>query len=149
MLLDCVLDTIITKIILPKGMLDEKHDVGSIWKCVPLNDSILNLIKDKVHHIKGEILIRVGRSSTLMGKEEKINKRGADGIIVATTRGNILSEDADKLIIEWKQTIDKADNACGVIEIIKLVLVRLCTWRVNMATHRIIPIISNPRERQT
>jgi hypothetical protein len=32
----------------------------------------------------------------------------------------------DKLIIEWMQTIDKADNACGVIEVIELVLVRLC-----------------------
>jgi hypothetical protein len=65
-----VIHTIITEIILPKGILDEKHDVRSIWKCVPLNDSILNLMKDKVHHIKGEILIWVRRSSTLMSKEE-------------------------------------------------------------------------------
>jgi hypothetical protein len=55
-------------------MLDEEHDVGSIWHCVPLNDSILNLIKDEIHHIKSEVLIRVGRSSTLMSKEEEVNK---------------------------------------------------------------------------
>jgi hypothetical protein len=35
-----------------------------------------------------------------MGKEKQIDKRGADGIIVTTTRGNVLSEDANKLIIE-------------------------------------------------
>jgi hypothetical protein len=69
-----VIHTIITEIILPKGMLDEKHDVRSIWNGVPLNDSILNLIKDKIHHIKGEVLIWVGRSSTLMSKEEEVNK---------------------------------------------------------------------------
>jgi hypothetical protein len=100
MLLDGVQHTIITKIILRKGMLDEEHDVRSIWKSVPLNDSILNLMKDKIHHIKGEILIRVGRSGTLMSKEEKVYKRGADGIIVTTTWSNVLSENVDKLIIE-------------------------------------------------
>jgi hypothetical protein len=69
-----VLHTIIIDIIISKGMLDEEHDVGSIWHSVPLNDSILNLIKDEIHHIKSEVLIRVGRSSTLMSKEEEFNK---------------------------------------------------------------------------
>jgi hypothetical protein len=68
-----VLHTIIIDIIISKGMLDEKHDARGIWKCVPLNDSILNLIIDKIHHIKSEVLIRVGRSSTLMSKEEEVN----------------------------------------------------------------------------
>jgi hypothetical protein len=38
-----------------------------------------------------------------MGKEKKIDKRGVDAIIVTTTRGNVLSEDANKFIIEWMQ----------------------------------------------
>jgi hypothetical protein len=50
-LLDGVLHAIITKIILPKRMLDEEYDVRSIWKCVPLNYGILNLMINKVHHI--------------------------------------------------------------------------------------------------
>jgi hypothetical protein len=123
--LDFVHLAIITKIKLLKAMLDKEHNVGSIWKRVPLNNGILNLMVDKVHHIQGEILIRVARISTLMGKVKKINKRGADGIIVTSTRGNVLSENMDKLIIKWKQTIDEADNTGGVIKIIKLVLVRL------------------------
>jgi hypothetical protein len=69
-----VLHTIIIDIIISKGMLDEEHDIGSIGHCVPLNDSILNLIKAEIHHIKSEVLIRVGRSGTLMSKEEEVNK---------------------------------------------------------------------------
>jgi hypothetical protein len=55
-------------------MLDEEHDVGSIWHGVPLNDSILDLIEDEIHHIKSKILIRVSRSGTLMSKGEEVNK---------------------------------------------------------------------------
>jgi hypothetical protein len=62
-----------------------------------------------------------------MSKEKEVDKRGVDDIIVTTTRGNVLSEDANKLIREWKQTIDKADGTSGVIEIINLILVRLGT----------------------
>jgi hypothetical protein len=53
-----------------------------------------------------------------MSKSEEVNKRGANGIIFTTTRSNVLSENADKLIIEWMQSMDEAHNACGVIEII-------------------------------
>jgi hypothetical protein len=105
-------------IIISKSMLDEEHDVGSIWHSVPLNDSILNLIEDEIHHDKSKVRSRVSRSSTLMSKSEQVNKRGANGIIVTTTRSNVLSENADKLIIEWMQAIDEAHNACGVIEVI-------------------------------
>jgi hypothetical protein len=45
------------------------------------------------------------------------------------------------------QAIDKAHNACGVIEVIELILVRLCPRIVNMATHWSLPIISIPQER--
>jgi hypothetical protein len=53
-----------------------------------------------------------------MSKTEEINERGANGIIVTTTRSNVLFEYADKLIIEWMQAIDEAHNAYGVIEVI-------------------------------
>jgi hypothetical protein len=35
-----------------------------------------------------------------MSKREKVNKRGPNGIIVTTTRSNVLSENTDKLIIK-------------------------------------------------
>jgi hypothetical protein len=134
-------------IIISKSMLDEEHDVGSIWHSVPLNDSILDLIEDEIHHIKGKVLSRVRQSGTLMSKSEEINKRGANGIIVATTRSNVFSENADMLIIEWMQAIDEAHNTCGFIEVIELVLVRLGPWIVNTVTHWSVSIIRIPQER--
>jgi hypothetical protein len=128
-------------------MLNEEHDVRGIWHSVPLNDSILDLIEDEIHHIKGKVLIRVSRSGTLMSKSEEVNKRGANGIIVTTTRSNVLSENVDKLIIEWMQAIDEAHNTCGVIEVIQLVLVRLGPRIVNTATHSSVSIIRIPQER--
>jgi hypothetical protein len=35
-----------------------------------------------------------------MSKSEEVNKRGANGIIVTTTRSNVLSKNVDKLIIK-------------------------------------------------
>jgi hypothetical protein len=145
--LDFVHLTIITKIKFLKAMLDKEHNVRSIWKCVSLNYGILDLLVDKVHHIQSEILIRVARRGTLMGKVMKINKRSVDGIIVTSTRGNVLSENTDKLIIKRKQTIDEADNTGGVIKINKLVLVRLRPWRVSTMTHGILPIKSITQKR--
>jgi hypothetical protein len=49
-------------------MLDKEHNVRSIWKRVPLDHGIFDLMEDKVHHIQSEILSRVARSGTLMGK---------------------------------------------------------------------------------
>jgi hypothetical protein len=82
-----------------------------------------------------------------MSKSEEVNERGANGIIVTTTRSNVLSENADQLIIEWMQAIDEAHNACGVIEVIKLVLVRLGPQIVNTAAHWSVSIIRIPQER--
>jgi hypothetical protein len=47
-------------------MLDEKHDVWSIWNHVPLNNSILNLMDN-------EILVRVFKVGTLMSKIKQLN----------------------------------------------------------------------------
>jgi hypothetical protein len=66
--LDGVHLTIITKIKILKTMLDKEHNVRSIWKRVPLDYGIFDLMEDKVHHIQSEILGRVARSGTLMGK---------------------------------------------------------------------------------
>jgi hypothetical protein len=56
-------------------------------------------MENKIHHIQSEILGRVIKSGTLMSNIEKVNERSTNGIIIASTWGNVLPEDTHKLII--------------------------------------------------
>jgi hypothetical protein len=79
---------------------DELHDERSVWKRSPADHRIIHLVEDKVHHVKSEIRIRVGRRGTTMRIDEKIHQRASDSIVIPSTWSNVLPEDAHKKIIQ-------------------------------------------------
>jgi hypothetical protein len=98
--LNLVGHTLLAEIMILASVFDEPHDERSIWKRTLADHSIKHLIEDKIHHIKREIRIRIGRLSTTMSKDEKIHQRASDSIVVASTWSNVLPEDTHKKIIQ-------------------------------------------------
>jgi hypothetical protein len=65
--------TLLAEIMILASVFDVPHDERSVWKRTLADHSIIHLIEDKVHHIKSEIHIRVGRRGTTMRIDEKIH----------------------------------------------------------------------------
>jgi hypothetical protein len=105
------------------SVFDEPHDERSIWKKALADHSIKHLIEDKIHHIKREICIRIGRLSTTMSKDEKIYQRASDSVVVASTWSNVLPEDTHKKIIQREKTSNLTRNSFRPIQITEQILV--------------------------
>jgi pyrrolidone-carboxylate peptidase len=85
--------------------MNELHHIGSIDGPFLLEDGVVHLVEYEIHHINLPFMSFVAIKKHLVSMIHEIHQTSVNGIGVACTRINILSEHADEDIIDGTQVL--------------------------------------------